>query len=159
VTTLQRRTSAFCHDYRESDSFLRMRAAEQLATGHVERQPKPKFPKISCWTLVCADHRGGSCLPLPYVRGCATSACGRRESRGCVRGIGFERFALDNLFCIRAHFSLDRNVCSTYIRRMKRVSLFLSEPQIAALKKLSRRSGIKASELIRRFIDEGLKRA
>jgi hypothetical protein len=42
---------------------------------------------------------------------------------------------------------------------MKRVSLFLSEPQIAALKKLSKRAGIKASELIRRFIDEGLKRA
>jgi hypothetical protein len=63
------------------------------------------------------------------------------------------------LFCVGMHFSLDNYVCSTYIRRMKRVSLFLSEPQIAALKKLSKRAGIKASELIRRFIDEGLKRA
>jgi hypothetical protein len=42
---------------------------------------------------------------------------------------------------------------------MKRISTFLSEPQIAALQKLSKRSGIKVSELIRRFIDEGLKKA
>ena len=42
---------------------------------------------------------------------------------------------------------------------MKRVSLFLSESQIAALKKLAKRTGIKASELVRRFIDKGLKRA
>jgi hypothetical protein len=41
---------------------------------------------------------------------------------------------------------------------MKRVSMFLSEVQIAALKKLSKRTGIKASELIRRFIDKGLKK-
>jgi predicted DNA-binding protein len=42
---------------------------------------------------------------------------------------------------------------------MKRVSLFLPESQIAALKKLSKRTGIKASEWIRRFIDQGLKKA
>jgi ribbon-helix-helix protein len=42
---------------------------------------------------------------------------------------------------------------------MKRISLFLAESQIAALKKLSKRTGIKASELIRRFIDQGLKKA
>jgi Ribbon-helix-helix domain len=42
---------------------------------------------------------------------------------------------------------------------MKRISMFLSEPQILALKKLSKRVGIKVSELIRRFIDEGLKKA
>lgn len=65
----------------------------------------------------------------------------------------------ENYFCTCTHFSLDSDICSTYIHRMKRVSLFLSEPQIAALKKLSKRAGIKASELIRRFIDEGLKRA
>jgi hypothetical protein len=70
------------------------------------------------------------------------------------------RFCVEcKLFCVGSHFSLDNYVCSTYIRPMKRVSLFLSEPQIAALKKLSKRAGIKASELIRRFIDEGLKRA
>jgi hypothetical protein len=41
---------------------------------------------------------------------------------------------------------------------MKRISMFLSESQIVKLKKLSKRTGIKASELVRRFIDEGLKR-
>jgi Ribbon-helix-helix domain len=45
-----------------------------------------------------------------------------------------------------------------YIRSMKRISMFLSDPQIAALKRLSKRVGIKVSELIRRLIDEGLKR-
>jgi predicted DNA binding CopG/RHH family protein len=50
------------------------------------------------------------------------------------------------------------NVCPTYIHGMKRVSMFLSDSQIAALKKLAKRTGIKVSELIRRFIDEGLKR-
>jgi hypothetical protein len=42
---------------------------------------------------------------------------------------------------------------------MKRISMFLSESQIAKLKKLSKRMGIKVSELVRRFIDEGLKKA
>ena len=42
---------------------------------------------------------------------------------------------------------------------MKRISLFLSESQIASLKKLSKRTGIKVSELIRRFVDEGLKKS
>jgi hypothetical protein len=69
------------------------------------------------------------------------------------------RASAENLICVCSHFSLDKYVCSTYIRRVKRVSLFLPEPQIAALKRLSKRAGIKASELIRRFIDEGLKRA
>jgi len=41
---------------------------------------------------------------------------------------------------------------------MKRISIFLSEPQITALKKLAKRTGIKVSEHVRRFIDEGLKR-
>jgi predicted DNA binding CopG/RHH family protein len=57
------------------------------------------------------------------------------------------------------HFALDSYVCLTYIRDMKRVSMFLSGSQIAALKKLAKRTGIKVSELIRRFIDEGLKKA
>jgi ribbon-helix-helix protein len=63
------------------------------------------------------------------------------------------------LFSTRTHFMLDRNICSTYIHDMKRISMFLSESQIAKLKKLSKRTGIKASELVRRFIDEGLKKA
>ena len=56
-------------------------------------------------------------------------------------------------------FVLDKNICSTYIHGMKRISMFLSDSQIAKLKKLSKRMGIKMSELVRRFIDEGLKKA
>jgi predicted DNA-binding protein len=41
---------------------------------------------------------------------------------------------------------------------MKRISMFLSDSQIAKLKKLAKRTGIKMSELVRRFIDEGLKK-
>lgn len=56
-------------------------------------------------------------------------------------------------------FVLDTSICVTYIHGMKRVSMFLPGPQIAALKKLSKRTGITVSELIRRFIDEGLKKS
>jgi hypothetical protein len=59
---------------------------------------------------------------------------------------------------MRVRFILDSYICSTYIHDMKRISMFLSESQIAKLKKLSKRTGIKVSELVRRFIDEGLKR-
>jgi hypothetical protein len=62
------------------------------------------------------------------------------------------------LFSAGMRISLDKNVCLLYIRRMKRISMFLSEVQLAALRKLAKRSGIKVSELVRRFIDEGLKR-
>lgn len=69
------------------------------------------------------------------------------------------RATFHNLFLASVHFPLDINVCLLYIFSMKRISMFLSEPQIAALKKLAKRTGIKVSELVRRFIDEGLKKA
>jgi len=54
-------------------------------------------------------------------------------------------------------------VCCGFTRRTYKQLAFqlceLSESQIAALKKLAKRTGIKMSELIRRFIDEGLKRS
>jgi ribbon-helix-helix protein len=62
------------------------------------------------------------------------------------------------LFSTRMRFVLDRNICSTYIHAMKRISMFLSDSQITKLKKLAKRTGIKMSELVRRFIDEGLKK-
>ena len=64
-----------------------------------------------------------------------------------------------DLFARESWIFLDRYVCRMYIRKMKRISMFLSYTQIAALKKASKRTGLKVSELIRRFIDEGLKRA
>jgi hypothetical protein len=41
---------------------------------------------------------------------------------------------------------------------MKRVSMFIPDVQLAALRRLSKKSGIGVSELVRRFIEEGLKR-
>jgi predicted DNA binding CopG/RHH family protein len=55
-------------------------------------------------------------------------------------------------------FVLDRDICLTYIHAMKRISMFLSDSQITKLKKLAKQTGIKMSELVRRFIDEGLKK-
>jgi hypothetical protein len=54
---------------------------------------------------------------------------------------------------------LDNNVCLLYIYHMKRISMFIPEVQLAALRKLSKKSGIKVSELVRRFVEEGLKKS
>jgi Ribbon-helix-helix protein, copG family len=55
-------------------------------------------------------------------------------------------------------FLLDKCICTMYVCCMKRVSMYLSDSQLAALKKLAKRTDTKYSELVRRFIDEGLKR-
>jgi predicted DNA-binding protein len=47
-------------------------------------------------------------------------------------------------------------VCLLYAYGMKRVAMFLTENQIKRLKQLSKTTGLKVSELIRRFIDRGL---
>jgi predicted DNA binding CopG/RHH family protein len=45
-----------------------------------------------------------------------------------------------------------------YIRHtMQRVSVFLSEKQIAALKKLAKRAGLSYAEILRRAIDQYVK--
>jgi predicted DNA-binding ribbon-helix-helix protein len=41
---------------------------------------------------------------------------------------------------------------------MKRISLFLPDPQIAALRKIAEEKGMTVAELIRRAIDEWLAR-
>lgn len=41
---------------------------------------------------------------------------------------------------------------------MRRTTVWLSKSQIEKLAKLSKRTGLKVAELIRRFIDEGLKK-
>jgi hypothetical protein len=41
---------------------------------------------------------------------------------------------------------------------MRRTTIWLSKQQIQLLAKLSKRKGIKVSELVRRFIDEGLEK-
>jgi predicted DNA-binding protein len=42
---------------------------------------------------------------------------------------------------------------------MKRTTIWLSEQQIAQLQKQAKKTGLTMAELIRRFIDEGIKRA
>jgi hypothetical protein len=49
-------------------------------------------------------------------------------------------------------------VCLTYSFGMKRTTVWLSEQQIARLQKLSKKTGLPMAELVRRFIDEGLKK-
>ncbi len=41
---------------------------------------------------------------------------------------------------------------------MKRTTVWLTEVQLKKLAKLSKQTGIKVAELIRRFIDEGLEK-
>jgi len=42
---------------------------------------------------------------------------------------------------------------------MRRTTIFLTPQQIAKLEKLAEKSGLKMSELIRRFIDKGLEKS
>jgi predicted transcriptional regulator len=42
---------------------------------------------------------------------------------------------------------------------MKRYSFFLSDKQIAALKRIAEGTGVKTAEIIRRAVDEFIKRA
>jgi len=40
---------------------------------------------------------------------------------------------------------------------MKRTTIWLTDSQVAALAKLSKKTGMKQAELIRRYIDAGIK--
>jgi len=42
---------------------------------------------------------------------------------------------------------------------MKRTTIWLTDAQVRKIAKASRRSGLKAAELIRRYIDAGLEKA
>jgi hypothetical protein len=39
---------------------------------------------------------------------------------------------------------------------MKRTTIWLTDPQVAALLRISKKTGLKQAELIRRFIDAGI---
>jgi predicted DNA-binding protein len=43
-----------------------------------------------------------------------------------------------------------------YTRAMKRISMWMPETQLKQLKVLSKSTGLKVAELVRRFIHEGL---
>jgi len=42
---------------------------------------------------------------------------------------------------------------------MKRTTIWLTDSQVQKIAKISKRTGIKAAELIRRYIDAGLEKA
>ena len=54
---------------------------------------------------------------------------------------------------------IDMYVVTVYTYFMKRTTVFLAPQQHAKLEKLANKSGLKMSELIRRFIDAGLEKA
>lgn len=47
---------------------------------------------------------------------------------------------------------------SATLLRMKRITLYMTEQQITALQRLSRETGLKFAELMRRMVDEGIVR-
>jgi hypothetical protein len=59
----------------------------------------------------------------------------------------------------RSRFLLTRYVYTAYTySRMKRTTIWLTDQQRSKLKLVAKRTGIQISELVRRFIDEGLKK-
>jgi hypothetical protein len=87
------------------------------------------------------------------IRDCA----GEREAKHVESMVNFPVSAHQRLE-IRCRFPLTKDMAFCYIHHMKRTTIMLTAPQIRQLHALSKRSGIKIAELIRRFIDEGLKR-
>jgi hypothetical protein len=53
-------------------------------------------------------------------------------------------------------FPLTQRMALAHTLNMKRTTIWLSEPQVKKLAKLSKGRGITVAELIRRFIDTGL---
>jgi len=52
--------------------------------------------------------------------------------------------------------AIDSRMAAHHTCGMKRTTIWLSDQQVKGLAKLSRRTGIKQAELIRRFIDAGI---
>jgi hypothetical protein len=53
-------------------------------------------------------------------------------------------------------FLLQTCILLLYVYRMKRVTLFLTEQQIAVIQEMAATTGLKFAEILRRLIDEGL---
>jgi hypothetical protein len=85
------------------------------------------------------------------------------EAGGGLSGLRFRESIFNSngwrIFSRCMRILVDSNVCLLYIHVVKRISMFIPEVQLAALRKLSKKSGIKVSELVRRFVEEGLKKS
>ena len=63
------------------------------------------------------------------------------------------------IFVFGTQMVLDIRMAFRYTQRaMKRTTVWLAEAQIKKLTETSKRTGLKVAELIRRFIDEGLRK-
>ena len=51
---------------------------------------------------------------------------------------------------------IDSDMATDHTRGMKRTTIWLSSQQVKELSKLSKKTGIKQAELIRRFVDVGI---
>jgi hypothetical protein len=51
---------------------------------------------------------------------------------------------------------VDQRMATLHTRGMKRTTIWLSDQQVKELARLSKKTGIKQAELIRRFIDAGI---
>jgi ribbon-helix-helix protein len=54
------------------------------------------------------------------------------------------------------HYTVDSRMAAHHTCCMKRTTIWLSDQQVKELAKLSKKTGIKQAELIRRFIDAGI---
>jgi hypothetical protein len=52
---------------------------------------------------------------------------------------------------------IDERMSVKHTMAMRRTTVWLTQPQIKALEKLAKKTGLAQAELIRRFIDAGLK--
>jgi ribbon-helix-helix protein len=56
-------------------------------------------------------------------------------------------------------YAIDSRMAAYHTRGMKRTTIWLSDQQVKELAKLSKKTGIKQAELIRRFIDAGVNKS
>jgi hypothetical protein len=56
-------------------------------------------------------------------------------------------------------YLVDRRMALWHIVPMKRTTIWLTDSQVKALAKISKKTGMKQAELIRRFIDRGIEKS
>lgn len=84
---------------------------------------------------------------------------GRRKS-ACYTGVYQARYlSVPLLIAGWSRSALDIRMPIGYTYHMKRTCVFLTPKQIQKLEKLAAKTGLKMSELIRRFIDAGLEKS
>jgi hypothetical protein len=81
---------------------------------------------------------------------------GKHKGKRLVPAAVVEKIEQARLVAAAWRLQLTGYVCQMYIHAMKWISMFLTETQIKRLQAQTKVTGLKVSELIRRFIDGGL---